>query len=831
MTLTDGLVAPMLPPHWPTPLKAQQELVEVASGHVKVGCVKSVFVNDTSRDVSTDELPKLVGNCLTDPSSSMNFGFAVMSMLVLLHDFCVIPFAVAWQLPFEGYLQACSFFSASFWTLDIILSFFRGFYSDEQLILQWRQVSWQYLKTYFLSDSAVTICDWLSLILVYVSDTQGAGRGLEFLRYSKLARFLRMAGAFRMLRVLRKLQDVFDRHTSDSWQWVVSIASLLGAAVLFTHLIACAWMAIGRFASSDTDARWTDFTIRRADGEDERIADAELLYQYGVSYHWAISVLTQGNIEIPCTNAFERLFNSACLMAGFLLGSMFISNLSAKMVEYQTLHRDRLQQLRRLRRYLDDNHVVPGLSVMALRQATQRVKAHKPLTPKDLPVLDALSSTLRKEIRSSICKPQLLQHKLFRVCGNINGAWLDGFCREAVEINFVTDSDELFSPGTTANAAYMLISGHMQYCQSPESSPVPEPRVKEVKAGAWLSESALWSQWIHVGTVEAAEHCRLVTLRVSTTIDFLQRHHTICTISKAYCIEFHRRIVAAKPPLADWPDDLGVPATSFEDMLMSMPLVVGMIIGFQAVDHILSSATREGVFFGLSTSHIAKLEGEGQKLKDEIQEGKCALYVDEADKAVRITTLLLLRIPNEEGNFFWQLGKLDDTQLSAKAGMPAAKCYRGESAPEAVDRLLGAQFAPLAGCCVEGSGRDVVEAVSREYGVHTKYLRTICDVRLLGPIEAPSCTLRHSLMYGWRSTGSGMKATGRRPPTLDVHLEAFADRPVYAFYYEGVARLYAWLSAPEIEYFGTSTGEQALAVWLAGLRLPPEEGGEFDMTL
>eukprot|EP00971_Amphidinium_carterae_P314111 6243499-Amphidinium_carterae.2 len=44
------------------------------------------------------------------------------------------------------------------------------------------------------------------------------------------------------------------------------------------------------------------------------------------------------------------------------------------------------------------------------------------------------------------------------------------------------------------------VKGLLAYTQEPDSAPVENAHTIAVKAGRWICEAALWSQWIHVGT-------------------------------------------------------------------------------------------------------------------------------------------------------------------------------------------------------------------------------------------------------------------------------------------------------------------------------------------
>lgn len=837
----EEFVAPTLPTQWPSTLAVQNDLVAGVSW-VPVTILRSS--GSISGSDAGECMPEPRGNWVTNPNSSVNSVLALFSLLFLIHDLMLVTFTVAWQLPFEGYVRVSSFTSVSFWSADIGLTFLRGFYAKEELILARRSIAVHYLRTWLFPDLVLAASDWVSCI--FLLDTSNSGEagpsGARGLRLAVLGRFVRIAGLVRMMRLLRKLADVLDRHSSDVARRAISLVSGAVVVLFLTHVLACGWMAIGRFAYSDTGASWIDAHVE-LDGELRPFSEAPLAYQYVSAFHWACAQVTLTSIEFACANSCERCFTMCCVLVGFFAGSVLISFFSSKMVEYQTLQRERVQQLRRLRRYLAEGKVEGRLVALALQQATERLGTLKPLTPSDVPVLGMLSQGVRKELHASACRPRLLEHQLFRLFCTVEKGWLSSFCSEAVEVNFVSEADDLFSPGTAALAAYVLVSGEICYHQVPESSPVAKPSMRVVREQAWLCESALWSKWIHVGKAEATKPCRFLTLHVDAAIVSLKQHHAVRTISSAYCVEFHRRIMAARPPFADWPDDLGVPGTAFEELVVSMPFEVVRSISIQAVDHIFSEADgRESAFFGLSFAARWQMEAKHQKLKEEVQQGKCAVVLDAEGRAVRITSVVLIRVVDEEGHCFWQLGKMEGAKVLAKAEMPGGKRLRGESSMDAVERLFAGQLRALAGCVWERMEHNVTEETSREYGVHTKYLRTICHGTLESAPAAPCCTLGQSVSAG--GSAPTPQRTSRNQSILKQTFsvasaeveslqQAFLDRQVYVFRHAatGVARLYALLSAQEIEFFGTRLGEQVLRSWLMELQLPQESVQIFEKDL
>merc|ERR1719203_1334715 len=96
------------------------------------------------------------------------------------------------------------------------------------------------------------------------------------------------------------------------------------------HILACVWFAIGRYAPSDTGARW----VEQAFGDDIYL-HAGRTFQYSSAIHWSIAQTTLGAMEVVSVNTVERTFNVACLLVGLFFGSSLISSLSAGMIEFR----------------------------------------------------------------------------------------------------------------------------------------------------------------------------------------------------------------------------------------------------------------------------------------------------------------------------------------------------------------------------------------------------------------------------------------------------------------------------------------------------------------
>merc|ERR1712176_1112321 len=126
-----------------------------------------------------------------------------------------------------------------------------------------------------------------------------------------------------------------------------------------------------------------------------------------------------------------------------------------------------------------------------------------------------------------------------------------------------------------------------------------------------------------------------------------------------YGHKFHASIVAAVPPHASWPSDLKVPFTDIADLLQSQDVGIGL----------LRQAQMKGL--DISSAKIHKLEAE-------IKDGKCIVQLGDDNSLERVVAVEALRMENEDGNSFVQLGKLDTVNgLSVTCVLPGTKRGKG----------------------------------------------------------------------------------------------------------------------------------------------------------
>eukprot|EP00913_Durusdinium_trenchii_P017274 g16244.t1 len=188
-------------------------------------------------------------------------------------------------------MRVISWIVRVYWSLDIFLSFFVGFYDSGRLVVKLERTVKHYLTSWFLLDITVVCLDWVFLILESVGD------GVDGVpRLSKTVRI-------------------------DWEDWGM-------ARLVMNHVIACIWFGM---TSVEDEQNWV--LANQLDGRSG-------LYQYATSLHWSIAQLGVGQTEIEAVSLMERTF-SICVMLGALLSfSTLVSSMTSLMQRLDHLKTD-----------------------------------------------------------------------------------------------------------------------------------------------------------------------------------------------------------------------------------------------------------------------------------------------------------------------------------------------------------------------------------------------------------------------------------------------------------------------------------------------------------
>ena len=117
--------------------------------------------------------------------------------------------------------------------IDIVLTFFKGYFNGEELIIDHKRIALRYLLTFFVFDVASTIPTLVT-------------RQNEAVYPTKLFRFIHYYRINRQLDfVLDKILFGFLGYNKTKVEDVLELAKLLIFVVTGTHVLACIWIYLG----------------------------------------------------------------------------------------------------------------------------------------------------------------------------------------------------------------------------------------------------------------------------------------------------------------------------------------------------------------------------------------------------------------------------------------------------------------------------------------------------------------------------------------------------------------------------------------------------------
>lgn len=629
------------------------------------------------------------------PNSSFFMLWALLMIIVVILDSAATSFFLVWDMTQRGALKTAF---AACWTLDVIASCCKEKRGSEGHILHLRESLRHYLKTWFALDFSLVCLDWTVIIHdVYYHSDLSKWSIINFLRLYKCVLF------------------VEELTTLKSNYRIVVLLNFLSALVYTIwslHVFSCFWLWIGIYGFSDTSRHWID----TAGSDFGDFLAAPDFYQYTTSAHWVVSYANLGNIEMYCQNSVERI---CCVV--FMLGSVYVATIAVTVLagvlfDFYLNHRDQRHQLHTLRRFLNENNIDSHVAGLVMGQATKRLsRLTAKLAYTDVRCLSLLSSAVLRELKYALAGRVLEKHSLF-------GLWMRCKATLAKDLSMATDFSivapgaTLFKPLVEGNEMFYLIIGDMVFIQDGSTSLVKSPKSVPVDVGTWFCEAAMWTQWMHVGTIEAIDSCELCTLHADAVGRVLRQDEVMFRIAAAYAEAFHYRLITAGPPHTDWPDDLRVPLTQYADLVMQLPPDLLVYIGIDAVE-VLSKSQKSWLSGQMLTT--------AKTLRNEVTTGKCVLMVNALGEVKRVTSVLTLRLENSSGQILYQLGKLTaQNEFEVEFKLPGKKRELGESISDTINRSPKLKKLCGASDLVREESHEKFE-YSHEYGIDTHYLLTM----------------------------------------------------------------------------------------------------------
>jgi len=747
-----------------------------------------------------------------EPSSNCRLLLDMLSLLALCYDMAAIPYALAWDVEIVGWWEVMGWISTIFWTIDLLVGFRTGFFRNGILEMSTRGIAREYLRTFFIPNLLIVASDWTTLLVPKVSrdDSGGTGSGsVVLLRISKVSRLLRISRVLRMLRLplfLERLTDAQEFRTGG--MIFLEAVKVLFLLLTVNHMQCCLFYSISAYGSSDTGLRWLELM------EDDTITYEEsgALYQYLTAFHWSLTQMTPGSMQVNAVNSWERAFTISCLISGLLFFSSLISSLSSKMTNFQAAQRERTAKLTTLKRYLRQFKISSKLAVSIQKQAAAELSMGHKLSSKDVPALAVVSISLQADLAYEMFKPSLVHHQLFMLWTQVNQPAVKKMCLEGIDLVPVPPGISLFVAGSKAQNAYRLVHGTFIYSDHLDGEPENLEFSVEFQDGRWVAEAALWCHWVHVGTLEAVGFAEAIAIEADSFASIMDESAATRQLRREYTKMYHARLTSACPPRAPFPTDLAAAFTSFEEICASMRKEARTFIGMVAIQDM---AKKAWVWDRNSM----------EELECELREGRCTLTQTNAGEAQRVVFVTVLKLEQPDGTILTELGKWKETEGAIKADLKlsGSKQQDGEGPGQALQRIIDKKSQLLgSGVMVEGYTVDVKLKTSAKYKLPTKYVRTIYHARLKEAMQmdkaitatvdrSPDCSLpTYPIFLGEKAGQNGFRPV---PTVLSPSRRG-------SLVEEDGAVLHAWLTSADFERFQQEPEE--LENWLSFVTVPEE---------
>eukprot|EP00929_Paragymnodinium_shiwhaense_P097470 TRINITY_DN59136_c0_g1_i1.p1 TRINITY_DN59136_c0_g1~~TRINITY_DN59136_c0_g1_i1.p1 ORF type:complete len:762 (+),score=79.52 TRINITY_DN59136_c0_g1_i1:76-2361(+) len=439
------------------------------------------------------------------------------AVILVAYDFIVLPL-VTFDLPDDLFHETMTGIILAYWTLDIGLSFATGCYVNGKLIMEWREICKQYLKTWLFFDLVILLPGLvLSVANMAARDSVGLLRALRSARTMRLLRFL---GILRIFKGNRLLYTLKSGVNSTSLLLCLTVARVILGVILLCHLLASSWYFVGKQSPNG----WIYI---------EGIQDRALGDKYLSSLQWGLARIhpsTFGKND-SLQSVPERIFAIVMSLFAFCGGGYFVSSITTTMSELQRLREGQTRKMHILREYIRDNNISSSLSMRVKNYVETNTSRAREVNTKQ--IAEFLPAPLVADLRLEAWSPIVAAHPKLITLMTWTPRFLWSLCKTALMETVVFPGDTVFATGDSAEKMFFVIMGAMTYTVGRSITSNSSADSEDIRSGQWLSEAALWTQWRHKGELCGEADSTLLTLDAEQLI-LLARGHRSSAVEMAY---------------------------------------------------------------------------------------------------------------------------------------------------------------------------------------------------------------------------------------------------------------------------------------------------------
>jgi len=483
-------------------------------------------VATTPRSLENVNYP-LYSRLLCSPTSGPRLTWSLLFIVVLGFEMVAFPLQV-FEPPETSLYMALKYLAISFWTVDLVLSFFVGYYTrDGTLQMRPAKITQHYIKTWFVPDFLIVIIDWILLAGVEgKSAVLQAGKALRYLRVLRIIRILRLR---KLVEAMHRIDEMVNSQYLSILKSI--LLNMLGI-VLISHFLGCLWYALAT-VNHNIYPNWAQHYGFDLD---------PWVYQYLTSLHWSLTQFTPGSMSVQPQNEVERAFAIIVLVLGVIVFSSIISSITAATNSLKNMNAKYEKQIWMLRRFFKEQHISRGLVSRVVRYADSSLKLkHKKVQQHEVDMLGMLPQSLYMDVMLELHDQYLAEHPLFAALLQTNRNIMQKLCCHALREIILSEGDELFVAGQIAHAMYFVVNGELNYAMK------HFPNQKDVDSNVvtqkhFFVEAVLWTPWVHQGRMKALMESDLLAIDSKQFAEEVGKFHSDVWVPQKYGAEFVKRM-------------------------------------------------------------------------------------------------------------------------------------------------------------------------------------------------------------------------------------------------------------------------------------------------
>eukprot|EP00931_Biecheleriopsis_adriatica_P067312 TRINITY_DN41470_c0_g1_i1.p1 TRINITY_DN41470_c0_g1~~TRINITY_DN41470_c0_g1_i1.p1 ORF type:complete len:744 (+),score=160.80 TRINITY_DN41470_c0_g1_i1:59-2290(+) len=433
-------------------------------------------------------IEKMLQKFVIHPSTALRGAWMLLGFSLILYDLVMVPLS-AFEVKTESFSGIIWALALTYWCIDLVMSFFVGYYTDGSLEMRPKKTMMNYLKTWFIPDAILVSFDLVEVLIKGFDIDASVGRAARTARTTRYLRTMRMLRVFKMGRFLEFTKFLNLQGGSEYVTLSFGILKQLCGILLINHFIATLFYTIGKEPGGWVHVYDIDVS--------------EWRYTYLTALHWSLTQFTPASMNVQPSGLNERAFAVAVLLFALITFSSFVSSITNLMTHIRSLKSAEIKQFSKLESFLQEHKISLVLSLRVRRYLEHNLNKQR-RTPQeaDIELFARLSEPLKIELHHEVYGPLIIKHPFFAYFQSVNLYAMKSFCHTGIQSIQLCKDDTVFKDGEVAKHMYFVQQGCLDYTPGNR-----DMKTEVIESGDWVCEMALWCSWTHFGTLRSKTEC------------------------------------------------------------------------------------------------------------------------------------------------------------------------------------------------------------------------------------------------------------------------------------------------------------------------------------